>query len=148
MRSLLAGGAGKPRKQGTACGKRVKPAGSLLAKRTRLRPGDWAQGESKTYREHAREAFTLFLRAVPCPQVFLYLRPVLWAQALARRLLLDARAGDVVLCAANMKTKGAHGMDGTAVVTGGAGGIGKRLAIYHNDPGWTLNPASEKCPPT
>ena len=35
-------------------------------------------------------------------------------------------------------------MDGTAVVTGGAGGIGKRLAIYHNDPGWTLNPASEK----
>ena len=63
---------------------------------------------------------------------------------LARRLLLDARAGDVVLCAANMKTKGAHGMDGTAVVTGGAGGIGKRLAIYHNDHGWTLNPASEK----
>lgn len=65
-------------------------------------------------------------------------------QAPARRLLLDARAGDVVLCAANMKTKGAHGMDGTAVVTGGAGGIGKRLAIYHNDHGWTLNPASEK----
>ena len=61
-----------------------------------------------------------------------------------RRLLLDARAVDVVLCAANMKTKGAHGMDGTAVVTGGAGGIGKRLAIYHNDHGWTLNPASEK----
>ena len=49
---------------------------------------------------------------------------------LARRLLLDARAGDVVLCAANMKTKGAHGMD--------------LLAIYHNDHGWTLNPASEK----
>ena len=67
---------------------------------------------------------------------------------LARRLLLDARAVDVVLCAANMKTKGAHGMDGTAVVTGGAGGIGKCLAIYHNDHGWTLNPASEKCPPT
>ena len=54
----------------------------------------------------------------------------------------------MVLCAANMKTKGAHGMDGTAVVTGGAGGIGKCLAIYHNDHGWTLNPASEKCPPT
>ena len=92
--------------------------------------------ESKTCRTGfataLREAFTLFLRAVPCPQ------------ALARRLLLDARAGDVVLCAANMKTKGAHGMDGTAVVTGGAGGIGKRLAIYHNDHGWTLNPASEK----
>ena len=49
---------------------------------------------------------------------------------LARRLLLDARAGDVVLCAANMKTKGAHGMD--------------LLMIYHNDHGWTLNPASEK----
>ena len=80
-----------------------------------------------------------------CEAFTLYLRPVLWAQALARRLLLDARAGDVVLCAANMKTKGAHGMDGTAVVTGGAGGIGKcLLMIYHNDHGWTLNPASEK----
>ena len=65
-----------------------------------------------------------------CEAFTLYLRPVLWAQALARRLLLDARAVDVVLCAANMKTKGAHGID--------------LLMIYHNDHGWTLNPASEK----
>ena len=87
---------------------------------------------------------SLAIPALRTPPCLLAGKPC--GQSLARRLLLDARAVDVVLCAANMKTKtkGAHGMDGTAVVTGGAGGIGKRLAIYHNDHGWTLNPASEK----